>query len=161
MVGVRPATPDDAPGIARVHIAAWHETYTRLLPPGAFDGLDDDLAPRTRRWRGIIEDDVTEVFVAERDGVIVGWASTGAGRQADAPRSLELEGIYVLEGEYGTGTGQSLLDLAVGDRPAYLWVATGNPRAQAFYRRNGFADDGARDEHLLMGHPLEAARYVR
>ena len=45
---------------------------------------------------------------------------------------------------HGSGTGQALLDAAVGDRPAFLWTAEDNPRAQAFYRRNGFIADGAR-----------------
>jgi ribosomal protein S18 acetylase RimI-like enzyme len=158
---VRPAVSADAVGIARVHIAAWHETYTRLVPPGAFDALDDDLETRAARWASIIDDHVTTVHVAELDGEIVGWASSSAGRHDDAPRGLELEGIYVLARHHGSGAGQALLDAALGDRPAYLWVAADNPRAQAFYRRNGFAADGARDEHALMGHPIAAARFVR
>jgi hypothetical protein len=36
-----------------------------------------------------------------------------------------------------------LLDAAIGDRPASLWVLDDNPRAREFYRRNGFAPDGA------------------
>lgn len=31
----------------------------------------------------------------------------------------------------------------MGDGPAQLWVARDNPRAYAFYRRNGFRPDGA------------------
>lgn len=31
-----------------------------------------------------------------------------------------------------------------GDAPAYLWTVEQDPRAQAFYRRNGFVADGAR-----------------
>lgn len=53
--------------------------------------------------------------------------------------------INILASHYGMGVGQALLDAAIGDRPASLWVAEDNPRAQAFYRRNGFALDGARD----------------
>lgn len=90
---VRPAVAADAAGIARVHIAAWRETYTRLLPPGALDDLDP--VARTQRWTEIIGDDRTEKWVAILDAAIVGWASAGA--------------------------GQALLDAATGDRPAYLW----------------------------------------
>lgn len=130
---VRPAVAADAAGIARVHIAAWRETYTRLLPPGALDDLDP--VARTQRWTEIIGDDRTEKWVAILDAAIVGWASAGA--------------------------GQALLDAATGDRPAYLWVAADNPRAHAFYRRNDFVDDGSRSEHLLAGHPVTIARFVR
>ena len=55
----------------------------------------------------------------------------------DAPRDLELESLYVLASRHGSGAGQSLLDAVISDRPAYLWVADNNPRARAFYTRNG------------------------
>jgi ribosomal protein S18 acetylase RimI-like enzyme len=156
---VRPAVTPDATGIALVHVAAWRETYTRLLPPGALDDLDP--VARAARWIEIIGDDHTEVSVAVLDGEIVGWASASAGRDADAPRDLELEGIYVLGAHHGSGVGQALLYAAIGDRQAYLWSAADNPRAQAFYRRNGFVDDGTRSEHPLAGHPVTIARFVR
>ena len=57
----------------------------------------------------------------------------------------ELWGIYLLKAHHGAGLGQKLLDAALGAEPAALWVAEDNPRAQAFYRRNGFAFTGARD----------------
>jgi L-amino acid N-acyltransferase YncA len=156
---VRPAVAADAPGIARVHIAAWRETYARLLPPGALDDLDP--VARAERWVEILDEGRTEVRVADVDGVIVGWASASAGRDADAPRGLELEGIYVLAEQHGTGAGQELLDALIGDRPAYLWSAADNPRAQAFYAKNGFHADGTRSEHPLAGHPVTIARFVR
>ena len=156
---VRPAVLADAEEIARVHIASWRETYTRLVPTGALDDLDVDA--RAERWSEIIGDERTAVCVAEHDGVVIGWASASPGREVGAPRDLELEGIYVLAAEHGGGAGQALLDAAVGDRPAYLWSAADNPRAQAFYRRNGFVDDGTRSEHPLAGHPVEIARFVR
>ncbi len=46
-------------------------------------------------------------------------------------------------GQRAAGSGQALLDSAVADRSAFLWVAELNPRAIAFYRRNGFEADGA------------------
>ena len=39
-VEVRPAVPGDAAGVARVHVDAWRETYTALLPPGANKSFD-------------------------------------------------------------------------------------------------------------------------
>jgi L-amino acid N-acyltransferase YncA len=158
-VPVRPATATDAEAIAAVHIAAWRDTYTRLLPPGALDDLDP--VARAERWTQIIADDVTTVLVAELGRRIVGWASVSEGRDADAPRPLEVEGIYVLTAALGSGAGQALLDAAVGDAPAYLWSAADNPRAQAFYRRNGFVPDGTTSEHPLAGHPVRIARFVR
>ena len=155
---VRPAVLTDARGIAEVHLQAWRETYSRLLPEGALDEWSVERS--ATRWGETISGGHA-VWVAERGGAMVGWASAGNDRGADAPREWELNGIYVLASEYGTGAGQALLDAAVGDRPAFLWVTADNPRAHAFYRRNCFVDDGSRGEHPLAGHPIQIVRFVR
>lgn len=158
-VEVRAATAADAAAIARVHVAAWREAYARQLPAELLAGLDAER--RADGWRAILEAGTTDVRVAELGGSIVGWASAGRGRDADAPVPLELEGIYVLAAAYGTGVGQRLLDAAVGDSPAYLWVMADNPRAHAFYRRNGFAADGVTKSETIGGTPVEVVRLVR
>ncbi len=158
-IAVRAATAEDAPGIARVHVASWREAYARQLPAEVLAGLD--VQRRAQVWTGIIESGDTTVCVAETDGSIVGWASAGAGRDGDAPVALELEGIYLLASAYGSGAGQRLLDAAVGTADAYLWVMADNPRAQAFYRRNGFAPDGAAKVEQLGEAAVEVVRFVR
>jgi Acetyltransferase (GNAT) domain len=51
--------------------------------------------------------------------------------------------LYAYAVFHGTGAGRALLDAALdpADRTA-LWVTDPNPRAQAFYRKHGFAPDG-------------------
>lgn len=49
--------------------------------------------------------------------------------------------VAELDGEV---VGFACASTPFGDRPAFLWVAEGNPRAIAFYRRNGFIADGTR-----------------
>ncbi|MCB5290731.1 GNAT family N-acetyltransferase [Arthrobacter sp. SO3] len=156
---VRAAVPDDAAGIARVHIQAWRESYAHLLPAEVLAGLQQ--APREARWDAIIAAATADIWVACAGTGIVGWASAGAGRDDNGPRPRELEGIYVLASHYGSGAGQMLLDAAVGDGGAYLWIAEDNPRAFAFYRRNGFVPDGATAEHELAGTPVRIRRMVR
>lgn len=52
--------------------------------------------------------------------------------------------LYTYESIHGQGAGSALLAAVVDfDRPAALWVADPNPRAQAFYRKHGFRADGA------------------
>src|SRR5215218_4514230 len=150
---IRPATIADAPGIARVH---WDSHQTTYVEPGrvARERVETwTMADRIARWTAnlAIANDVypapegfhrMAIWVAVVDGGVVGWANTSAGRDADRPRDLELEGLYVLDAHHGTGVGQALLDAAIGDRPAYLWALADNPRAHAFYRRNGFVADG-------------------
>lgn len=149
----------DAESIARVHVTAWQEAYAHLLPATFLASLN--VAARAERWRGIIADPRTTVLVATIDDVVVGWASAGPGRDPEAPRDRELEGIYVLASTYGSGAGQALLDGVIGDAPAYLWTADDNPRAEGFYRRNGFRRDGATKREHLGPHPLDAVRLVR
>ena len=156
---VRAAVLDDAAGIARVHIRAWRECYAHLLPAAALAGLEQ--GPREARWRRILAAPTSDIWVACHGTDIVGWASAGAGRDDDGPRSRELEGIYVLASHYGSGAGQLLLDAAVGSSDAYLWIADENPRAFVFYTRNGFIPDGATGSHELAGTPVRILRMVR
>jgi GNAT superfamily N-acetyltransferase len=156
---VRPAVGTDAPAIHEVHRAAWLETYPPLVPVGEIEERFANRELRIARWIGIIANERT--VVAERDGRVVGWAASGPGRGDDPPRPTELEGIYLLAEAHGSGLGQELLDAVIGGDPAYLWVAEGNDRAEAFYRRNGFARDGAIDEHPVGASTLEAVRMVR
>ena len=158
-VTVRRATVDDARGIAEVHVTAWRETYAGRMPADFLASLDVDR--RAVGWARILERGETDAFVAERDGTIVGWATAGRGRDDDAPRDRELEGIYLLASAYGSGAGQQLLDAAVGDAPAYLWVMDGNGRAEAFYRRNGFTRDGATMTHPSGDATILAVRMTR
>lgn len=158
-VTVRPAVPADAEAIATVHVRAWQEAYAHLLPAAFLAALDP--SDRLERWRRIIDDPTVTVRVAEVDAAVVGWATAGPGREADAVRPLELEGIYVLAAAHGSGAGQGLLDAVLGDRPAFLWVAEHNPRAEAFYRRNGFRRDGSVKHEPIGPHTVTAVRMVR
>jgi ribosomal protein S18 acetylase RimI-like enzyme len=158
-IEVRPASPADARGIATVHVEAWREAYAHLVPADALAALSIDQ--RELRWAELIPAAQPEVWVAEDDGVLVGWATSSRGHLPDEPRDLELEGIYIRASHYGSGAGQALLDAAIGTRPAFLWVADDNPRAIAFYERNGFERDGGLKSVPLAGTPVEVARLFR
>jgi len=155
---VRPAVEADAGAVASVHVQAWREAYAHLLPAATLDALD--VAERATAWAAIIRAR-TRVWIAERGGMTVGWASTGPGREEGAPADLELEGLYVLRSEYGSGAGRALLEAAIGNAAAYLWVAAENPRARRFYERSGFVADGTRAEKRLAGTPVDVVRYHR
>jgi GNAT superfamily N-acetyltransferase len=161
-VSIRKATTADALGIARVHVRSWRESYGHVFSAFLLDGLN--VQARAERWRRIIASGLT-VWVAEaqtpRGERIVGWASAGPARDPNGPAPHELQGIYVLRDHYGTGAGQQLLDAALGDSPAYLWVLADNPRAQAFYRRNGFVPDGTTKVDTFGGEPASEVRMVR
>jgi ribosomal protein S18 acetylase RimI-like enzyme len=156
---VRPALPADARGIALVHVQAWREAYAHLIPAQALARLSIDQ--RERRWAELIPAATPDVWVGTDGESTVGWATSSRGHAADSPRDLELEGIYVLASHHGSGLGQRLLDAAIGASAAFLWVAADNPRARAFYARNGFQPDGTTKVGPVAGTEILEVRLVR
>lgn len=161
---IRAAAGDDVAALAALHVATWKEAYADLLPDAFFTQEFSD--GRVRMWNQILIEQPREdsrIVVAERAGELVGFAMVGRSFGAegqDLPRDRQLYMIYVLASEYGSGLGQRLLDAALGDEAAMLWVAKENPRAVAFYHRNGFEFDGA--EQTDPGAPLITdARMIR
>lgn len=160
---IREPRADDASAIADIHVATWKEAYSDLLPDDYFS--EEYVEGRHRMWQHVLthpRDDMI-VRVAEIDGGIVGFAWVGPGHGIDGeepPRERLLYAIYVLAAHSGAGIGQALLDETLGDGPAMLWVATENPRATAFYLRNGFRFDGVEqvDPHAPS---ITDARMVR
>ena len=140
---VRPATPADAAPIAACHNASWRETFGDQFSARFWAALDD--ATRTRMWlRLLSRPGAHRVVVAEAGGRIVGFAAAGPSYDDLPARETELHALYVTAVMHGTGVGQTLFDCVVAGRPCSLWVAEGNARALAFYRRQGFQPDGTR-----------------
>ena len=135
----------DADELASVHVQAWREAYGQWLPEHFYD-----YVARERRqvmWSALLskEDAAERVRVARREGQIVGFVRSGpaAEHQGHPPeRDEQLNALYVLSSCYGHGVGRALLDQALRQRPAQLWVAKDNARARRFYEKNGFAADG-------------------
>jgi GNAT superfamily N-acetyltransferase len=144
MLTIRRGVPDDAAAGAALHIACWQEAYAGIVDPDVLAARTNDLAERTERWRGFLSDGTPQWLAVADDGDLIGWSSAGPGRDDDIDLDLELFAIYVRAAHYGTGIGARLLEVAIGDAPAYLWVFEANGRARAFYERHGFTPDGAR-----------------
>lgn len=140
-VTIRTAGVDDAEALAPLHVVAWDEAYTGLMPQRILDERKTEpMAAKVDRWRGRIAWPDGHTWVADDGGELVGFVSTGPGR--DGRGDLELMALYVRRSHYDTGLGHRLLEAAIGDGPAYLWVLDGNARAIRFYERHGFAFDG-------------------
>ena len=154
---VNEATVEDAAGIAHVNVASWRHAYVHLLSPAFLARIsEEDIANNFRRGleRG------RSIWVARVDDQIVGFAMAATPREQDPPRDLELGLIYVLPAHCGSGLAQALLDAAIGTAPCMLWVASDNPRAHAFYRRNGFSLDGA-TKIEEQWESMQASRMIR
>lgn len=156
---VRRAEPADAPSMARFHVDTWRETYRGLMGDAV---LDDPalLDWRERFWDAALTDPRYEqntVAVASHEGTLIGIAMSGPSPDdADEPQQLYV--LYAHAAFHGSGVGTALLDAVIDPTSsAALWVADPNPRAQAFYRKNGFVTDGA----VKIEHDVREIRMVR
>lgn len=141
---VRRAEPADALSMARVHVDTWRETYRGLMSDAV---LDDPafLDRRERFWTAALTDSRYEqnrVAVAWHKGSVIGIAMSGP--SPDEAEEQQLYVLYAYAAFHGAGVGAALLNAVIDPAaPAALWVADPNPRAQVFYRKNGFVADGA------------------
>ena len=140
---VRPAALDDAAEIARVHVETWRSAYRGLLPEDFLASLSE--AHYTERWRRVIGDGMSRVFVVEETGGVAGFASGGRERAGETGFAGELYALYVLEGSQRRGHGRELVRAVAGAlRELHLpdmivWVLRDNSAARAFYERLGGA----------------------
>ncbi|HXF01567.1 MAG TPA: GNAT family N-acetyltransferase [Arthrobacter sp.] len=160
---VRRATDDDVPATLEMKLAAWRETYATQRPASFFAAEAARRKQQIDWWtRGLAAG--AELWIAEDpSGRIVGCAGAGPAQDDDADAAVpyELQMHYVLAQAHGTGLGLRLLEAAIGGKPALLWVLVDNPRAQAFYRKHGFAADGRREALTDLWAGLHEIRMVR
>ena len=165
---LRLARLEDAPALAVVAVETWRAAYTGLMPDELIAKMN--LERRERRFTEVLEaaDPVKRMWVAERDGAVVGWASSGPCRDEDAADTTgELYGLYVLQDHWGSGAGRRLMQRVIDDfaqremAPVLLWVLTANKRARHFYERAGFVVDVEELDKDFLGFDLTHTRYRR
>jgi GNAT superfamily N-acetyltransferase len=166
---VREAVPEDAEGIARVHVSSWQGAYDHIFPTESLAGLDDTEGRRAAGWRRELEARVplASTLVAERDGEIVGFVDVRPSRDDDAePESTaELTAIYVAPPAWGAGAGRLLMAEALERlrslefEDVTLWVLEDNPRARRFYEIAGWRTDGASKSDEFLETPVTEVRY--
>src|SRR5262245_45632405 len=110
---IRRATASDAEPIAQVHVLGWRTAYREILPVDFMNSLS--VEARLAQWKGRLDqpDPEEAIFVAERDGQIVGFANAGPEREGDLQFEGELYAIYLLENHRGQGLGRRLVRAAV------------------------------------------------
>jgi GNAT superfamily N-acetyltransferase len=133
---LRPATEDDVDAVAALFHQGWHDVHPGRVP----DGLTQRRTPQAfhdRVAERIAE--TTDTTVAEVDGVLAGFIMVS---------DDEAEQVYVERSFRGTTVGTLLLTeaerqiAAAGHDVAFLVVVRGNDRAQSFYVRQGWVDEG-------------------
>jgi len=158
-IEIRRAGPDDADDVARTHTGAAQAAYARIAPPDR-GGLDR----RTKLWREILPDPSNRTWIAVDGDLIVGLLNIGSFR--DHPEAGAVRTLYVLQGWWGSGAGQRLMDLAHAELArdfdhALLTVLAANARARRFYERNGWELVETLVEPHFGGALTEVCRYSR
>ena len=159
-----PPGPYDADDLARVHVAAWRETYRGLLPD-AYLARMSETAQAQRFAQALKSPGADEVTLAvgDRDG-IVGYAGGGPARNG-APGEAEIHTLYLLRRAQAQGLGRRLLSgmaramATRGARSLVISVLRDNQRARGFYEHMGGVPDPARREPGPGGRLLVEIAY--
>jgi GNAT superfamily N-acetyltransferase len=167
---LRPAHPDDALAVARVHVRSWQAAYRSLLPDEYLDQLRPEDRAASYDFSGL-NPAMPQTIVACGDdptaqpGAILGFASIMPSRDPSLPSHGELCALYVDPAHWGRGIGLTLVSAARatllerGFQNALLWVLAGNQRADRFYRNDGWTPDGIHKTETLWGVQVEEIRY--
>ncbi|HEX3297407.1 MAG TPA: GNAT family N-acetyltransferase [Nocardioides sp.] len=133
---LRPATADDVDAIGSLFHQGWHDVHPGHVP----DGLTERRTPEAFHDRVAQRVAQTgETTVAEVDGTVAGFIMVSGD---------EAEQVYVDRAFRGSGVAALLLTeaerqiAAGGYDVAWLAVVRGNERAQAFYAKQGWIDEG-------------------
>jgi len=164
MLNLRHAMPDDAPAIAKVHIASWRAAYKDILPEARSNGLDPVRV--TGSFRKSISFGAEDIYIVEKNGHIAGFISLIGGHQdpGDKGTVTGICTIYLAPEYWRKGIGRLLyregetLLASAGCTAVTFWVFAANVRARRFYEAMGFTVDGEAMV-LNMGASVKAVHY--
>jgi GNAT superfamily N-acetyltransferase len=141
---VRPAIPDDAEGIANVHVKGWQHAYVGQLPQHVLDR--QSVPARLHMWSGLLQEpaDTRWTFVAIDPGFgVVGFVGGVRAKRVMFGPTFKVPVLYVLNSHLRRGLGRKLMH-ALGEALAphgpgevALWSLASNRSARAFYERIG------------------------
>jgi ribosomal protein S18 acetylase RimI-like enzyme len=140
-VEIRAATLADVDGIARVHVQAWHEAYSGLVPPEAFE--QHSLELRLTQWRATLSDPDRSTLVYENDGAVAGFISGGPIKWTGLSTDCEVSSLYLLAALKRRGIGRALFEQFTallagrGFKSCGLWTLSVNVPARRFYEAIG------------------------
>jgi len=166
---IRLAEPSDADALGAISARAFEATYRGIVPDAA---LDEWIRDGTAGWRAALDqrapDSPSRAWVAERDGSVIGYATTSPARSNWLPPpdgAGELTNLYLDPDVIGSGVGRLLYEHAMADLrergfdPLVVWAFRDNPRARRFYEGRGLAIDVPDHHWVLAGVPCPIVRF--
>jgi ribosomal protein S18 acetylase RimI-like enzyme len=160
---IRPATPADVDGIARVHVQAWRESYTALVPPEAFEY--HPLETRIAQWSVTLADPNRATLICESDGAVAGFISGGPVKWTALSTDSEVASLYLLNVVKRRGIGGALFRQFMpvlarrGFASCGLWTLSNNVAARRFYEAMG-GRVGERRVDVRGGIGFEDVAYI-
>lgn len=161
---IRDVKTEDIPQIAKTHVQSWQTTYVGQVPQSYLDDLS--ITKREDSWAEALQNPKHKMFVADQDGIVIGFSSFGPSRDEDClPNVGELYAIYLTEEHKGVGIGKSLWERTLkalselGFVEITLWVLDTNHRARSFYEKVGFVLDGKNKTVNIGGEDVVELRY--
>jgi GNAT superfamily N-acetyltransferase len=142
-VVIRRATVADASVIAAVRIDSWRATYRGIIPDDYLDGMK--VEDSTAIWSRILSatSSAANVFVAEVDGEVLGFAAGMTLKEAKLGYDSELTAIYLEPSVQRAGIGRRLVAhvaatlASAGASNMLVWVLAENRQARQFYEMLG------------------------
>ncbi len=157
-VVVRPALPEDVEDVVEIGLKSWSEGFRGVVPAN----LMPDAGGLRARIRERVAQPGPPIAVADLDGVVRGWITFGATRDADAGPSVgEIWALNVHPGAWRRGLGRELVAYALARLAearffeATLWTFRDTPRSRSFYESLGFESDGATQARHASGGAIE------
>jgi GNAT superfamily N-acetyltransferase len=170
---IRPARFEDIEVLGSITGRAYAAAYPGIVPDPVLAEWIEHGPAMWQRWRSAVEADPdrpSRAWVAERDGRILGYATTSPATDEYLPPpdgAGELTNLYLDPDAIGSGVGRALYEHAVEDlrvrgfNPLVVWAFRDNPRAAAFYPRMGLTIDVPDHDWVLGGVPCPIVRFRR
>ena len=164
---IRRAGPEDAEALSELARATFRAAFDDLYWPEDIEAYEQ-TAYGLEKTRRELADPAIAVWLAERDGVAVGYIQVGP---CDLPHSevtadcAELKRVYLATEAQGSGLGSRLMAEAFawlerdGPRRIWLGVWSGNRSARRLYERIGFSKVGEYD--FKVGEALDREFIMR
>ncbi len=167
-ISYRTAIPEDALCLGVLGTQIFLDTYAKqgIRPSVAREVLEHFSVEAIS---DLLSSPSTAFLVAEQDGHLIALAQLTHGSTHELvpfEPAMEVKRLYVQEHFTGKGVGQTLLRhaealaAARGARALWLTAWVGNPRALAFYERQGYRDVGG-STYVYENDVYETRVFVR